>query len=270
MTRKSLIFLFLSALLYTSSVNAQKHTVGVFGGMVSSGMAMDFKGTTDPKDKAPEFDRITNFYFSVSYGYNFLGKLHFNSGVDFYNKGSMIRYDTGSVDTWGGGTYHYKTNTSEILSYLSVPISIARHIHLDKNGRHRIILCAGTNFSYLLRSTVEGTSIVDYTPPGQTEAESSETRKIDPIRTSGYNKWDFSVHFGGGYRFQLNDNLGFGLDYRYLSNFNNINDERLSFQKYDNLKSKFYSYSPKMMNQDNHVLSVGIFMSPRLFLGLEK
>ncbi|HCS21145.1 MAG TPA: hypothetical protein DIW47_11405 [Bacteroidetes bacterium] len=268
MMLKSLIFLLFGVLLFAPSAIAQKHTIGLQGGMVSSGMSMDYKGSADPMDKAPHFNRITNLYFSVSYGYNFFGKFHANTGIEFYNKGSIMRFDTGYADITGSGTYEYKTNTRDILTYLSIPLSISRQIHLDKNGKHRVLLCAGLNISYLLKATAEGYSVIEHTPAGSPKPEPSKVQEIHPLRMTGYFEWDFSVHIGGGYRFQINDDLGIGIDYRFLSNFNDINEERLRYELYDYKSSKYYRYSPKMVNQDNHVLSVGIFMSPRLFVGL--
>lgn len=106
--------------------------------------------------------------------------------------------------------------------------------------------------------------------PNRLLGNNQQPQNHDAHIPAGYFEWDFSVHFGGGYRFQINDNLGVGIDYRFLSNFNDINEERLRYELHDQKSGKYNRYSPKMMNQDNHVLSVGIFMSPRLFLGLEK
>lgn len=260
--------LFLGILSFTNTF-AQKHSFGLHGGMVSSGMSMDYKGSADPMDKAPHFNRITNLYFSVSYGYNFFGKLHMNSGLEFYNKGAIIRFDTGYSDIFGAGTYRYQTNSMDVLTYFAIPVSISRQIHLAKNGRHKLILIGGINFSYLVKAITEGYSLVEHTPPGATEAEPSKVQEFDPIKMKGYNKWDFSVHVGGGYRFQVNDDLGLGIDYRYLTNFWNVNYSRLRYELFDNKSGKYILYSPSMYNRHNHVFSIGIFMSPRLFLGME-
>lgn len=269
MKLKALFILFLIVLFYTPYALAQNHTIGMQGGLLSSNMEIYFEGSVDPGDHPPQFNRINNLYFSLSYGYNFFGKFHVNTGLEFYNKGAIMRIDTAYSDLMGSGLSEYNTNTLEILTYLSVPVSLSRQIHLDKNGKHRLILCAGLNFSYLLKAMAEGYSEITHYPPGAPEPEKPYIQDIKPTQMTGYAKWDISVHVGGGYRFQLNDDIGIGLDYRYLSNFHNVNDSRFRYEQLDS-KSKGYFYSPRMTNQSNHVLCIGIFMSPGLFFGLEK
>lgn len=270
MTRISLIFLLLSVILFAPAANAQKHSIGFHGGMVSSGMSMEYLSPKVIQTNPPHFNRITNLYFSMSYGYNFFAKFHLNTGIEYYRKGSIMRFDTGYSDIFGSGTWRYNTNSMDVLTYLSVPLSISRQIHIDKKGKHRMILCTGLNISYLLKATTEGYAVIEYTPAGESEPETSNIQEIHPFRLTGYSDWDYSVHFGSGYRFQLNEDLAFGLDYRFLMNFNNINEERLRYVRNDSPNGKYYTYTPKMKNQNNHVLSLGIFMSPRLFAGLDK
>lgn len=269
MKQKPLIILILILLFWSSTALAQKHGFALKGGIVSSGMSMDYKGTADPQDKPPQFNRIIDLYFSLGYGYNFLGKFYLNTGLEFYNKGAQMLFDTSHYDMFRSGTSRYQTHVIEKLTYLSVPISISRQIHLDKNGRHRVILAMGINFSYMLKATANGYSVVDFYPNGSIDYDRSE-QTINPIPMTGYFKWDFSMHVGGGYRFQLNEDLGFGIDYRFLSNFYNVNETRLRYEYFDSKSGSSYLYSPGISNQDNHILSLGVFISPGLFLGLEK
>src|SRR5690606_31459758 len=105
------------------------------------------------------------------------------------------------VDIFGAGMTRYQTNTIEVLTYLSVPVSVSRQIHMDKNGKHRLILSGGMNFSYLIKAMAEGYSLAEHTPSGTTEVESTKIEEIDPIKMKGYNLWDFSLHVGGGTAF---------------------------------------------------------------------
>lgn len=224
--------------------------------MISSDMSIGPIPELAVGDQQPQLSRITNLSISFLYTRQLAGKFYLSSGIEFYNRGSRIMTDTLNTEYGGAIQDFYKNDAVELLSYMAVPLIATRQFTL---GRHGFNLHAGISASYLLSAKAKGEAVIvkdnmwGYPPPTVFKYPLDATQY-------GYRKWDFSVLFGGGYLYKLNEDLALGAEYRYTLNSRNINGSRYVYVSSD---GKYYT--PEMKNKENHTLSLAVYLGPGIF-----